>query len=442
MNTATAAPQAPPDAGALSGGRKQLSNHAAGAIIDQGVVAGTSLVLMVLVRHQLGSAALGVYAILINALALMTAIETAWVGDSLTVLDRFDPKLRRGLAASLLAFGAASLIIGPVLAIGVQPPGGALLFGLMVMLWVFEETGRRLYMARFEFWQLVLNDVIYAAGAFVGLVFLRQIFGAYSVTLVVGAMAIGCALSVLASFLQLPFYELSPAKPSGSELRILSKFASWRSGQMAIRPASLYVVRVVIVILTTKTILGNLEGARLFAQVPMTYVSGVASLLLPMYAEEERRKTRAVPLWLMTALLVVPILGYTAIILHWKHFFAHKLLGGKHPYVSSFAIYGWIMVAIMFAAGQPVANLLIARKKSRSIFWVRLADATLGLVLAGAVVRYNPDLAPWALSVGMLLGTIGLAWLAVQSNPPKNPGPPRGPGGPPDREPDFQMVPS
>jgi hypothetical protein len=276
----------------------------------------------------------------------------------------------------------------------------------------------------------VLNDVIYAAGAFVGLVFLRQMVGSYSVTLVVGAMAIGCALSILASFLQLPYYELTPAKPAARELKVLSRFAAWRSAQMAIRPGSLYVVRIVVIVITTKVVLGNLEGARLFAQVPMTYVSGVASLLLPMYAEEERRKTRAVPLWLMTALLIVPIVGYSVVVLHWKGFFAAKLLGHhKGVMVSTFAIIGWIMVSIMFAAGQPVANLLIARKKARSIFWVRLADATLGLLLAAVVVKYNPDLVPWALSAGMFVGTIGLAWLATNTNAP-------------DDKPSLQMVPT
>src|SRR3954464_5636702 len=93
------------------GGRSKLGGHAAGAIVDQAVVAVTSLVLMVLVRHQLGSAALGYYAILINALALLTALETAWVGDSLTVLDRFDAKLRQGLVASLIAFSFVCIIV-------------------------------------------------------------------------------------------------------------------------------------------------------------------------------------------------------------------------------------------------------------------------------------------------------------------------------------------
>src|SRR3954451_24914502 len=122
------------------GGRSKLGGHAAGAIVDQAVVAVTSLVLMILVRHQLGSAALGDYAILINALALLTALETAWVGDSLTVLDRFDHRLRRGLVASLMVFAVASIIVGALMAGPAnQSSGGMVLFGIMVMLWVFEE---------------------------------------------------------------------------------------------------------------------------------------------------------------------------------------------------------------------------------------------------------------------------------------------------------------
>ncbi|HEY1738765.1 MAG TPA: hypothetical protein VGI86_08655, partial [Acidimicrobiia bacterium] len=293
MNTAVAAPEAYPlsTSGAQFDGKnkKQLTNHAAGAVVDQITVALCSLVIVVLVRHQLGAGALGVYAILNTALALMTALETAWVGDSLTVFDRFNPKLRRALVASLMAWGAAAVIIGGILAIGVSTPGGALIFGVMVCLWVWEETGRRIFMARFEFWQLTLNDVIDAAGTFIGLVFLRELFGAYTITMVMGAMAIGAGLSILCAFLQLPHYELKTTEPSVKEMGALGKrFAAWRAAQMGIRPASLYIVRIIILVLTTKVVVGNLEGARLFSMPAMTYVSGVASLLLPMYTEEER----------------------------------------------------------------------------------------------------------------------------------------------------------
>src|SRR3954451_25173249 len=112
------------------GGRSKLGGHAAGAIVDQAVVAVTSLVLMILVRHQLGSAALGFYAILINALALITALQTAWVGDSLTVLDRFEPRVRQGLVASIVMFSAVAIVLGSLMAKPArQGAGGMLLFG-------------------------------------------------------------------------------------------------------------------------------------------------------------------------------------------------------------------------------------------------------------------------------------------------------------------------
>src|SRR3954452_23370569 len=131
------------------GGRSKLGGHAAGAIVDQAVVAVTSLVLMILVRRQISSASLGYYAILINALALITALQTAWVGDSLTVLDRFDLRLRRGLVASILMFSAVALVVGSLMAKPAhEGAGGMVLFGVMVTFWCFEETGRRLYMAR------------------------------------------------------------------------------------------------------------------------------------------------------------------------------------------------------------------------------------------------------------------------------------------------------
>ncbi len=61
--------------------RRQLGGRAAGAVVDQFVVAGTSFVLMILVRKQLGSAALGNYVVLITAMILITSMQTAWVGD-------------------------------------------------------------------------------------------------------------------------------------------------------------------------------------------------------------------------------------------------------------------------------------------------------------------------------------------------------------------------
>jgi hypothetical protein len=43
-------------------------------------------------------------------------------------------------------------------------------------------------------------------------------------------------------------------------------------------------------------------------------------------------------------------------------------------------------------------------------------------------VRKNPNLAPWALAIGMLFGTLALAWVTIRTNPSKDGG---GDGGEP-----------
>jgi O-antigen/teichoic acid export membrane protein len=398
--------------------RRQLGGRAAGAIVDQFVVAGTSFVLMILVRKQLGSAALGNYVVLITAMILITSMQTAWVGDSLTVLNRFERGTRTALVSSQLMWIVIAIGAGAVLSLPVEGSGGALLFGCMVAIWITEEMGRRLLMVRQEFWQLVLNDVVYAIGAFLGVAVLRVLFGRYSVTIVVGAMAVGAAASVLAALIQLPRREVPLTRPRARAVREIAPFGAWRAAQMGIRPAALYAVRLLVILLAGHAILGDLEGARLFSQPAMTYVSGIASILLPMYAEDERRRTRTVPVPIMTLLVVVPVVLSALVVIVFKQPLASLLLG-HHPNVSIVAILGWLMVAVMFALGQPVANLLIARKKSREIFWVRAADSAIGLTLAIPLIYFvSPNLAPWSLAAGMLVGTLALVWLAKHTERP------------------------
>lgn len=406
------------DAVAAPTDRRQLGGRAAGAIVDQFVVAGTSFVLMILVRKKLGSAALGEYAVLINAMNVITAMQTSWVGDSITVMDRFAARVRSAAIASQLAFIAIAIVVGALMAREVADVGGAVLFGCMVACWITEELGRRLLMARQEFWQLVLNDVVYAGGAFAGIAVLRIVVGHYSVTMVVGAMAIGAAASIVAALLQLPGSELRYAAPQLAPLREMAAFGVWRSAQTGIRQLELYVVRILVIVIASKAVLGDLEGARLFTQPAVTYVSGVASFLLPLYTEDERHRRRTLPVPLATALLVAPVALYGVVVIALKTRLAGILLT-HHAHVSTVAIIGWLMFAVMFAAGQPVANLLVARRRSREIFWVRALDCAVGLGLAvPLLVMASPDLAPFALAGGMLLGVLALAWLAVRTAPP------------------------
>ena len=385
--------------------------RAAGAVFDQFVVAGTSFALMLLVRSAIGVSALGEYAWLINAMIVLTALQTAWVGDSLTVLNRFDPEIRSGLAASILSFGGVAFALSVFLARGVLDLRGAVLFGTMVVLWITEEIGRRLFMTRLEFWALTANDTIYALGAFSVVAIAKATDTTITLNLVVGAMAVGASLSILAALIQLPTSEFHAARPSWIQARALASFAGWRSAQLSLRPIAQFAVRSIVIVVASKTIAGDLETARLFSQPAATYVSGIASFLLPMYTREERTQTRSISLSKMTALLVAPVLLYGTFVVVAKNPLARLILL-HHASVSVTAILGWLATALMFAAGQPIANLLIARKQSRDIFWVRFADSVVGLTLAAVLIKtVSPDFAPWSLAIGMAFGTVGLAVL-------------------------------
>jgi len=160
------AKQRRPIGGVLATGRR-----AGGAVSSQFVTAGGSLVLHVLAARNLDAAGYGAFAIITATLVAINAVHSGWVGDSLTVLDRFDPSVRGALQFSQLmgtgvAFAAAAAI---VLALDLVHAGGAVLFAVMVALWMTEELGRRLFMARREFWLLAVNDACYVTAALAAL---------------------------------------------------------------------------------------------------------------------------------------------------------------------------------------------------------------------------------------------------------------------------------
>jgi O-antigen/teichoic acid export membrane protein len=65
-----------------------------GAVTVQLIIAGGSLILQAIATRTLGAAGYGTYAVLYSILVLLLAVQTSWVGDSLTVFDRFDPRIQ------------------------------------------------------------------------------------------------------------------------------------------------------------------------------------------------------------------------------------------------------------------------------------------------------------------------------------------------------------
>ncbi len=85
-----------------------MKTRALGAVTAQGVQAGISFVLQVLVARWLGVEELGRFAILYGLIVVAIAVVTGFVGDSVVVLDRADARIRAALQGSALTIAVIS----------------------------------------------------------------------------------------------------------------------------------------------------------------------------------------------------------------------------------------------------------------------------------------------------------------------------------------------
>ena len=246
------------------------------AIVSQGIVAGSSLLLQLIAYFQLGEDGLGRFAVLFGILITVNSIQSGWLGDSLTVLDRFDPGIRRALVRSQLAIVGLVFVSTTILATFIGGIGDttAVLFGIASVAWVVEETLRRLLIARRDFTNLVINDAAFAIGSF-GLVgFVALTGGDFTIETLVLALLAGAVVAIGVGVVQLPSHELSRGLLGPSRMREMASFAVWRAAQIGLRPGSQTIVRFVIIAVASEAALGQLEAARLLLAPVLTVVNG------------------------------------------------------------------------------------------------------------------------------------------------------------------------
>ena len=385
-------------------------------MLSQGVVAGSSLVLQIVASRELGGDGLGRFSLLLAVLITLNSVQTGWIGDSLTVLDRFDPSLRRGLFTSQ---AVALAVIGTLCAtVAYLVDGGrtAIAFGIAGMLWALEETGRRLLIARSSFWALLANDLVYAAGA-IGYLLLAVLAGVeLSLFVLVMAMAAGSLAAILAALTQLPDYELALPQWGPPELDQVARFGFWRAAQVGLRPGSQAAVRSVVILVAGAAALGQLEGARLLLAPLLTVANGAGVYLLPTYtnAIRQRRPFRPPVKLAMLALAGMCAL-YTLAAVAAADTLVPLLTNDGYE-VSTTAIVAWGVFTAGFAAGIPAGNAVVASGRSGLAFRLRLVDAGVGVVLGGLLAMLSlTDYVPIGLGVGALVGAVLL--LRAQEDP-------------------------
>lgn len=392
-----------------------VGRNATPAVLTQFIVAGSSAVLQIIVARRLGAAALGNYSIFLSLLITVNALQSGWLGDSLTVLERFDPQIRAALFRSQWAIIALSGFVGFAFSelLGVGDVKVSLLCAFAVVVWCIEETGRRIMMARLEFWQLLINDGTYA---FAALAFAAAIGRAGRLTLswIVLSMAVGSLAAIVAAAIQIPRNEWTKGEvdQSSEGMRTLARFAAWRSGQAGLRPLGLLLVRVAIVLYTSRALLGQIEAARLLMAPAMTLVAGIGVFLLPVYARGERlggeARRRNPPGQVLVVLGVVTAL-YGLFAAVFAEPMTRLLTSGSVP-PSRVAVFAWVVWTIGYAS--PHGNLAVARKMSREVFIIRALDTVIGLTLTVVLLQAHVSkLSPFGAGIGMLIGTFLVARL-------------------------------
>jgi O-antigen/teichoic acid export membrane protein len=373
----------------------------------------------VAVARFLGASALGTYAVLFSTLLLVVALQTSWVGDSLTVLDRRVPSVRSGLECWQLIFTLGGAVIGAAFAAGATKLGasGVFAFSVLVAAWQLEEYGRRLFMARLEFSRLAANDGTYLVAVLLPLMALR-VWGNVTLTGVLWSMAFAAAVAFLAGVLVLPPDErLHLAVADRSQLASVASFGFWRSAQAGMGAASGLTVRVLVAGLGSAAVLGNIEAARLLVAPLFVLLAASSNLLLPLFVELRGSdgSDTAAAMRAATLLLGALSLLYGAIVVAFPRILL-PIVAGTRFAVDRVAIGGWVLLALVLAVVAPCITVALANGGSALVFRLKLLG-TVGATALGAAAAGigQPSLVPATLAAGAAISGWAV-WRSVRAD--------------------------
>lgn len=401
--------------GTRSGTRAERTRFArlgAVAVFAQGVNSISNLMVGIVVARALGPGALGRFALLFTLLLALVAVQTAWVGDSLTVLDRGRASIRSGVANAQWAHTVLGSVAGGILAYTVGDVGVAcsIAFAALVGVWELEEFGRRVFMARLDFWRQAANDGSYLIVTAVALA-TWWATATLTLTAILICMAIGALCAFLLGVWWLPGDErLLRPSPSSPGFREVAVYGMWRGAQSGAGYASQVIVRSLVIGMASAAVMGQLEAARLVFAPLFTLIGAATNLTLATFSRSERAAGRATSLLVTAAVagLGSACVFYGAIVLSLPNVFVH-LLAGSHFHADRVVLAGWFAVTLTLAVSTPFTTLALVVATASTVFYMRLAGSVAGVVLTAIALQASrPVLIPGALAVGVALSGIML----------------------------------
>lgn len=373
----------------------------------------TSFLVMAAAARILGIGDLGTFSILYGALVLAAALTTGFVGDTLTVLDRFDPSVRAGLFRWFILLAvAAALAAFAATAAGMLSTGEAALFGAATLAYLFEDILRRILSATLSFHRLMAVDATALVGTLAGLVVLLHVLS-IGVGTFIAAVLVGQGTAIGVGLLMLPPHERGIGRGAPA-WRAVGVYGIWRAAQQCLRPGALTAVRLMLVAMVGLAAAGELELARTYCAPAMLLVTGACSYIFPSLAQGGNR---ALVELLRTTdrnvrVLVAVTIAAAAVALVLLPV-AGPLITGAVP--DMLAVTGWLAYAAAVGGSTPYGQLAAVRGRPRPVFVIRLADTTLALVLSAVIIDATEDFGwvPWACAVATVLGGVAMRGLLL-----------------------------
>ena len=392
-----------------NGRRARLA--AAWAVAAQASQGLTAFLILAVAARTLSLPELGSLSILYGLLVLCSALTTGFVGDSLTVLDRFNAGTRGGLLGWFVVLGLGCSVVVPsaAWAAGLIGPPEISMLAAAVATYLVKDVLRRTLMAGLRFAGIVVADFavlpvaggVLAAGHAVG--------GDGGLGLFLAALAVGQLAGIAVGWLMLPGHERSRASLRGARWRQVAGFGAWRAAQQALRPALLTGLRTAVVLLLSLEAAGLLEVARVYAAPAMQVVAGISSYLFASFAGNRgappaallRQADRGV-----AALTLITLTGSAAALVLLP--VAGPIVTGRSP--DAWAVAAWLAYAGATAAATPYGTLAAVRAGSLRVFLIRLADTTAALLGGAAVlaVAGSASPVPFAAAAAALAGGLAL----------------------------------
>lgn len=389
-----------------------LVRRATPAAMAQATNSFANFIVAVFVAHYLGAAALGTFAILFGILTTITALQTSWVGDSLTVLDRDDASIREGIVGSQLLFTLFGAVFGTLAVATIVRPSAvtALAFAFLTAFWLLEEFGRRALMARLLFGRLARSELTYLGILAAGIVVLH-LRREDSLAGFIGVMAVAALAAYTVAAAALPEQDrLRLLQPKLADLNAVRKYGFWRAAQAGTGMFSMTAIRWIVAASAGTAVLGQLEIARLAVAPLFTLIAACANFVLPTFASRQRRGEGHDHVVSLTLVLLAAVAVYAAFVLP----LAAPITGliGGHATVTTAMVGEWLAVAAAVAAFSPATSLALVVGRPSLVFGLNFAGSVVVIVAASALAATNQaQRYPLSLMLGSIASGAAMLWV-------------------------------